>query len=479
MVRVRVIGLVLAAGAFVLPAQAAAASPPPLPGHTYGHFRSVLAQGEGQTVNAVDLAQYELTGDPPDSFVSQQPLYAGIMPAARTLSASDLDTYYKDTDFGTMPGGTASLEEPLAGVHIYRDAQFGMAHIYGDTRYDAMFGAGYATAEERLFLMDALRRTAKGTLAGLLGASAAGDDASQLTDQDFSDAELTKQFNSLPKHFGAAGARGHADLLAYVDGINARIQHDLTVPTDLPAEYPALGATPEPWEISDSAAMAVLLVTQFTVSNGSEQTAAMLQQAFRKSLGKGWFRTYHDLRETQDPEAFVVAKRPFRSDDPGPVDPALNVRPNFGSIQGRNAIVTGPAPKTAKAAKAGVPAWVRSVENLKRSLPPVESNAVMVTRGLSSNGHALAAMGPQVGYYSPQIFSEYELHGGGIDAEGVSFPGASPYPLIGHGIDSPSAGRAQTATTRTRSSRGSATQTAAVPPRHQRTTSTTDTAARS
>ena len=60
---------------------------------------------------------------------------------------------------------------------------------------------------------------------------------------------------------------------------------------------------------------------------------------------------------------------------------------------------------------------------------------MMVTRQLSADGNALAAMGPQVGYYSPQIFSEYELHGGGIDAEGVSFPGASPYPLIGHGID--------------------------------------------
>jgi acyl-homoserine lactone acylase PvdQ len=44
-------------------------------------------------------------------------------------------------------------------------------------------------------------------------------------------------------------------------------------------------------------------------------------------------------------------------------------------------------------------------------------------------------MGPQVGYYSPQIFSEYELHGGGIDSEGVTFPGAAPWPLIGHGID--------------------------------------------
>src|SRR5207253_5114602 len=71
----------------------------------------------------------------------------------------------------------------------------------------------------------------------------------------------------------------------------------------------------------------------------------------------------------------------------------------------------------------------------RASLPHVESNAVMVPRRLSSTGHALAAMGPQVGYYSPQIFSEYELHGGGIDGEGVTFPGASPYPLIGHGID--------------------------------------------
>jgi len=43
-------------------------------------------------------------------------------------------------------------------------------------------------------------------------------------------------------------------------------------------------------------------------------------------------------------------------------------------------------------------------------------------------------MGPQVGYYTPEIFLEYELHGPGIDESGVSFPGSSPYALIGHGI---------------------------------------------
>ena len=87
------------------------------------------------------------------------------------------------------------------------------------------------------------------------------------------------------------------------------------------------------------------------------------------------------------------------------------------------------------AAAAKLPAWVRSVNGLKASLPHEESNAVMVTGKMSKDGHALAAMGPQVSYYSPQIFSEYELHGGGIDVEGVAFPGAAPYPLIGHGID--------------------------------------------
>ena len=88
------------------------------------------------------------------------------------------------------------------------------AHLRDD-RADLMFGAGYATAEERLFLMDAIRRTAKGTLAGLTGAGAASDDAAQLTDQDFSDEELTAQFDSLPRALRRrrrAGARRHPRL---------------------------------------------------------------------------------------------------------------------------------------------------------------------------------------------------------------------------------------------------------------------------
>src|SRR6476469_6508655 len=119
-----------------------------------------------------------------------------------------------------------------------------MAHGYGDNRDDVMFGAGYATAEERLFAMDALRHAAKGTLAELTGPDGASMDRSQLTDQDFTDEELRKQFDDLPKRFGADGQQGHDDVLAYIDGINQRISEDMTDPTKLPAEYPALGIQP-------------------------------------------------------------------------------------------------------------------------------------------------------------------------------------------------------------------------------------------
>ena len=425
------------AGAVSLPLGGGAGglvSPPPVTAPKFGDFRAVLAQGEGQTITAPDLAAYEALGTVPPTFTNQQPLYSGIMPHASTLTPSDLDVFYRNTNFGTMPGGASSVETPRPGVEVFRDA-YGMAHVWGATRDDVMWAAGYVQAEERLFLMDAVRRTAEGTLAGLLGPSAAPGDASQLTDQDFSPQELTAQFDALPKKWGPEGARAHQDIQDFVDGINARITEDVANPSEMPAEYGALGATPQRWTVADTAAEAVLLVTQFTVSNGDEQVNSMLEQAFQKRFGPNWYSTYHDLREANDPEAFTVAKVSFPSDNPGPVKPGLNAVPDYASLKPRNAEVSGPDASQTAQARAQLPAWARSVEGLRRDLPPVESNAVLVAGKLSADGRPLAAMGPQVGYYSPQIFSEYELHGGGIDEEGVTFPGASPYVLIGHGID--------------------------------------------
>ena len=409
--------------------------PPPLTVPAFDGFNSVLAQGEGESIEADELAANQASGELPDTFTNQQPLYVDIMPRAATLGPEDIGRFYKDTRFGAMPGGVGSTSTPRPGVTIFRDARFGMAHIYGNTRADLMFGAGYATAQERLFLMDAIRRTAKGTLAGLTGASAAEGDAEQLTDQDFSDEELTRQFDALPQRWGALGERGRNDVLAYIDGINQRIDEVNADPSQMPAEYPALGARPERWTVSDSVAMAVFLVTQFTVSNGGEEVNSQLRQAFERRFGDRWRAPYRDLRTANDPEALTVSRDRHPSDQTGRVRPGRNAIPDFGSIRPRDPQIEGPGSGAGEAGTGGVPAWVRSVNSIRRALPETMSNAVLVPKRLSQTGRALFAAGPQVDYWSPQIFVEYELHGGGIDIAGVTFPGASPWPLIGHGTD--------------------------------------------
>ncbi|HEX8052808.1 MAG TPA: penicillin acylase family protein [Thermoleophilaceae bacterium] len=424
------------AAVLALAAPGVAVAQEPLTVPAFEGFNSVLAQGEGESIEAPELAANQASGALPDTFVNQQPLYVDIMPRAATLGPGDIGRFYKDSRFGAMPGGVGSTTTPRPGVRILRDARFGVAHIYGDTREDLMFGNGYATAQERLFMMDAIRRTARGTLAGLTGASAAEGDAEQLTDQDFSGEELTRQFEALGQRWGGPGERAKADILNYVAGINKRIDEVNADPTQMPAEYPALGARPEPWTVADSVAMATLLVTQFTVSNGGEEVNSQLRQGFERKFGKGWQRPYRDLREADDPEALTVSPHKHLSDRPGRLQSGRNAIPDFGSIRPRDPQIEGPGAGDAQAASgAGLPAWVHAVNRLKKALPDEESNAVIVPRKLSSTGHALYAAGPQVDYWSPQIFVEQELHGGGIDVEGVSFPGASPWPLIGHGVD--------------------------------------------
>ena len=63
------------------------------------------------------------------------------------------------------------------------------------------------------------------------------------------------------------------------------------------------------------------------------------------------------------------------------------------------------------------------------------SNWELVSARHSADGHPIAVMGPQVGYYMPQILMEEDLHGPGIDARGASFAGVNLFVQLGHGRD--------------------------------------------
>ncbi|MCW2985905.1 MAG: Penicillin amidase, partial [Conexibacter sp.] len=69
------------------------------------------------------------------------------------------------------------------------------------------------------------------------------------------------------------------------------------------------------------------------------------------------------------------------------------------------------------------------------SLPKSNSNALLVSAAKSKSGHPLAVFGPQVGYFSPQILMEEDIHAPTIDARGAAFAGVNLFVQLGHGRD--------------------------------------------
>jgi acyl-homoserine lactone acylase PvdQ len=59
------------------------------------------------------------------------------------------------------------------------------------------------------------------------------------------------------------------------------------------------------------------------------------------------------------------------------------------------------------------------------------SNWLLASQGRSATGNNLAVMGPQLGYFYPEIVQQIDLHGPGIKAQGAAVPGLAMYILIG------------------------------------------------
>src|SRR3954453_19707558 len=164
----------LAAVALLAAATHAHAAVQPYQANDFKGFSHVIPPGENGTFNAPDFAQYQLNGKLPPHIDDQLAMYRDLPYAAPGLKAEDVGKYYKDASFGVKPEDVERTQNPKPGVTIIRD-KFGVPHIYGDTRADVMYGAGYAVAEDRLAEIDILRHVARGEgtkyLKGLADAS--------------------------------------------------------------------------------------------------------------------------------------------------------------------------------------------------------------------------------------------------------------------------------------------------------------------
>ena len=417
----------LVAAAFAMPASAAVQ---PYGTNDAGGFRNVLPPGSNGLDNLKQLFEFKGPGTLPPHFADQQPLYENLVYGSPGLTDGQIPEYFKDATFGVPAGEVESTIEPRPGVTIIRDKAYGVPHIYGDTRADTMFGAGYAGAQDRLFLMDVLRHTGRAELASFLGGSNAGTDAGQWAFAPYTEADLEKQITQMPQIYGQSGAQAVADLDAYVEGINAYIAAADANNSLKPAEYTVLKKSMEPWKPTDVIAVASLVGGIFGRGGGSELNSALTMQSFVERMGKkAGRRAWLGFRERNDPEAptTISKKYPYETGDAF-AKKGLAL-PDRGTVR---------EVKTASASSAASGGGEDSIgARLQTAIESAghASNWELVSAAHSTNGHPLAVMGPQVGYYVPQILMEEDLHGPGIDARGASFAGVNLFVQLGHGND--------------------------------------------
>ncbi len=436
-------------------ASAAVASAEPLAYQTndYGNggFHDILPPGQNGLTNVLSLALFKLDGTRPAHSFDQYPMYSNLLYHAPGLPAGDISKYFKDSSFGVPPGHVASVERPRDDGVIVRDSDFGIPHIYGSTRAGAEFAAGFAAAEDRLFEMDALRHAGRGQLAGFAGGSAGNRamDQSTFINAPYTEAELQRQFDALPARYGSDGQQVVDDATSYVAGINLYIDEAKLNLTLMPAEYAAIDRPlgPDPWKVTDLLATASLIGGILGQGGGNQLSWAQILVGFRHRFGRSTGTTlFTDWRERNDPEApTTVARRAFPYELP-PAHPAPGsmALPDAGSVLfepvvtgATGAAVTDISPLATRGATRSATrgAALRSGTRGLLALPGSDSNALLVAARHSASGHPLAVMGPQVGYFNPQILSEEDIHGPGLDARGASVAGLSLYVQLGRGQD--------------------------------------------
>jgi acyl-homoserine lactone acylase PvdQ len=327
-------------------------------------------------------------------------LYDGLTPLFDRVGTVDVNRMFKRAPLGLGAERAVRVERtPRPGVRIVRD-RWGVPHVTGRTRADVEFGAGWVTAEDRGLLMNLLR--GPGKLAAL---DVPGIDAFSLvgSGRNFEPTPATEDFLArqvpLVRLAGPRGRQLVRDLDAYLAGINGYNR--------------AHGIQVRPWTRTDVVGVAALLGAVFGAGGGDEVRRSELLTALVNRFGdagKG-LAVWNDLRQQEDPEA------------PVSVDGSVGVYEPPDGLPGDSLLEDGSFEPAAPAPLA------------LRTTPRPASNAVLVAARRSASRHPIFVAGPQVGYYYPEILLELDLHGGGIDARGASFPGISFYVLLGRGKD--------------------------------------------
>jgi len=331
----------------------------------------------------------------------QAKMYDALTPLFTHVTNSNLVADFKpDPLLAPETKGLRNEPVPHAGTTILRDS-FDVPHIFGKTRDDVTWGAGWVMAEDRGLLLSQARGDAYVAAIDAPGLNALNlvSSLKSFKPSAQTQAVVSKQTDALR----AAGANGRGalhDLNVYLQGINT---YDMIH-----------SPTEAPFTLNDIYAFNALKDQFVGEGGGDEAVRSEFLTSLRQRLGfKRGTKVWTDLREANDPEA------------PASVPGHVQFQPPFKSTSGN--VNLDPNSLSASATKA---------LDVARDNSGHASNSLLVSGKRSSTHHPIMVGGPQIGYFYPGLTLEMDLEGPGISQRGVTsapFPG---YVFIGRNQDS-------------------------------------------
>jgi penicillin amidase len=276
-------------------------------------------------------------------------------------------------------------------VELMRDT-WGIPHVFSDTDAGAMYGLGYATADQRGFQMTYNLRIIQGRLAEVVGERQRGSRKETSVDHD-------RQMRTIGWSRAAArtaanlGMPTHKLLEAYCEGVNDSFAAQKAV-AKLHPLFKELGVAPEPWTAADCL-LSWWHLAQFFASDGTRDLLV-----------------WHNRMNPRPGQPQPPLPNPAWQDDSTAV------------VQRED--VTGE--------------WLKRVEGFSSGRGggqsggdgegPKFSHAWVVGGRKTSSGAAVLVSDPQTPVRNPPLWMEFHVCGKTFNARGIGVPG-SPGLLVG------------------------------------------------